>query len=120
MKLLFLPLISSGLAILASSYWFNFPYLILFSLVPLFIFFLKEQKLLNLILGTFLFKYTFLIISFHPALTNNIYLLLFIAFLFSFVIILPFLGFPLSFYFLRKKCQNFSFLLFILPFLWTF
>ena len=123
MKRLILPIFSAGLGCLAFLFWSNpliLIFVLLIHLVPLFIFFLKEQKLLNLILGVFLFKYTFLIISFPPTLTNNIYLFLFIAFLFSFVIILPFLGFPLSFYFLRKKCQNFSLLLSILPFLWAF
>ncbi|PIR90229.1 hypothetical protein COX75_00470 [bacterium (Candidatus Gribaldobacteria) CG_4_10_14_0_2_um_filter_33_15] len=124
MKRLILPIFSAGLGCLTFLFWSNpliLIFVLLIHLVPLFIFFLKEQKLLNLILGTFLFKYTFLIISVSPLLLkNNIYLFLFVAFFLSFFVILPFLGFPLSLYFLKKKCRNSHILLLILPFLWTF
>jgi len=105
MKRLILPIFSAGLGCLTFLFWSNpliLIFVLLIHLVPLFIFFLKEQKLLNLILGTFLFKYTFLIISVSPLLLkNNIYLFLFVAFFLSFFVILPFLGFPLSLYFLK-------------------
>ena len=97
---------------------FNLWFLGFIFLVPLFIFFIKEEKLWRLVLGTFIFRITF-------ALGITYFTLEPIFWLTSIGI---FLGLPISVYFVKKFLNRFNnplilnsyFLPLSLPFLWTF
>lgn len=113
-----LPFLSAILGIIAFLP-FNFWPLSFIFLVPLFIFFLKEERFWRLILGTFVFRFIF-------ALGTVYYTLEPITWTAS---ILIFLGLPISIFIIKKiisKFSHFSLLLAprylplsLLPFLWT-
>ncbi len=115
LKIMSLPLLSASLGIISSLYFLNFPFLGLFFLSPLFIFFIKENKLKNLLWGAFLFRWFW---------GSGIAFSLWDPFIFT-LLSLIFLGLPISIYFLKKILKSFNiekaeilFLIF-LPFLWT-
>jgi len=109
-----LPIISAILGTLAFSSTINLSFLGLFFLIPLFIFFLKEEKLKKLIWGTFLFRFLW---------GTGVAYYIWDPIVFS-LLSLWFLGLPLSIYFIKKflkikKISN-QFLFVALPFLWVF
>ena len=112
---MFLPILSAILGIIAFLPINFYPAGLVF-LAPLFIFFLREQKLRRLILGTALFRLTF-------GLGTVYYTLEPIFWLTSLLI---FFGLPISIWLIKKFSARFHslfvirYLLFIaLPFLWT-
>ncbi len=114
--LLLLPILSASLGILAFlpiNLWF----LGFFFLVPLFIFFLKEEKFWRLILGTFIFRFIL-------ALGTVYFTLEPLTWIHSIGI---FLGLPISIFLLKRGAKrvlsivNSQWLIVLsLPFLWTF
>ena len=111
-----LPFLSAILGIIAFLP-FNFWPLSFIFLIPLFIFFLKEERFWRLILGVFIFRFIF-------ALGAVYYTLEPITWTTSIMI---FLGLPISVFIIKRPLlfkKEFSFfqnrkILFILPFLWT-
>ncbi|MEK7162954.1 MAG: nitrilase-related carbon-nitrogen hydrolase [Patescibacteria group bacterium] len=119
-----LPIFSAILGILAFLPFDFFWIFGLIFLVLLFIFFIKEEKFWRLILGVFIFRFIFISGTVYQTLEP-------IAWLSSIGI---FLGLPITVYFIKKltnfliKKYNLNYqllitnyyLLFLLPFLWTF
>jgi len=118
LKTMLLPILSAGLGIISSLYFLNYPFLGLFFLTPLFIFFIKEKRLAYLCWGAFLFRFLW---------GSGVAYFIWDPIVF-FLLSLVFFGLPLSIYFLKcwlaKNLENPRFqqisLLFALPFLWTF
>lgn len=119
-----LPFLSSILSILAFFPANFYPVSFVF-LIPLFIFFLKEEKFWRLVLGTFIFKFIFFLGTVYYTLEPIIWL--WGLFIFS--------GLPISVFLFKKFCDiiyrkyfpdfsknQFCFLpiLIFLPFAWTF
>jgi len=106
--MIFFPILSAVFGIFAFPPFKIYPLGFVY-LVPLFFFFFKKEKIVNLISGTFIFRITFLIFlvyfSFEP-----------ILFLVSIILVL---GLPISFFVVRKYGGN-SLAFFLLPILWTF
>jgi apolipoprotein N-acyltransferase len=104
-----LPVLSSILGTLAFLPYNPYPVSFVF-LVPLFIFFLKENKLWRLILGAAIFRLFFLLgtvyFTLEPILWTET--------------ILIFLGLPVSIWLIKKLSANSLLLFTFLPFLWTF
>jgi len=111
-----LPILSAVLGTIACSYIFNFSFLGLFFLIPLFIFYVKESKLKKLIWGTLAFRVLW---------NTGTAFSLFDPILFI-LLSLIFLGLPICIYFIKKisgshnNSKALMILLFSLPFLWTF
>ena len=109
----FLSAILGIIAFLPFNFW---PFSFIF-LVPLFIFFLKEENFWRLILGVFIFRFIFLLGTVYYTLepitwTASIFI---------------FLGLPISIHIIKKIINYFSgraiinyLLILLLPFLWTF
>ena len=111
-----LPFLSAILGIIAFLPFNFWPFSFIF-LVPLFIFFLKEENFWRLILGVFIFRFIFLLGTVYYTLepitwTASIFI---------------FLGLPISIHIIKKIINYFSgraiinyLLILLLPFLWTF
>jgi len=119
-KTMILPIISAILGILACFYAFNLSFLGLLFLIPLFIFYIKENKLKNLIWGTLIFRILW---------GAGVAFSLFDPILFTLESVVI-LGLPVCIYFIKKSARKSSkscndskvpiILLISLPFLWTF
>ncbi|MEK7549349.1 MAG: nitrilase-related carbon-nitrogen hydrolase [Patescibacteria group bacterium] len=105
------PLLSAILGIIAFLPFNFWPFSFIF-LVPLFIFFLKEENFWRLILGAFIFKFIFYLGTVYYTLEPITWT----------ASILIFLGLPISIYFIKKLMADAVapyWLLVIFPFLWT-
>lgn len=103
---MYLPVLSALIAIIAFNTQLYF--LIFFSLVPLFLFLIREKRLGRLILGSALFRLFFALGTVYFVIDPILYTLS----------ILIFLGLPLSFYLVREKISPLAAEA-ALPFLWT-
>lgn len=101
-----LPILSSVIAIAAFNMQFYF--LIFFALAPFFLFLIREKRLGRLILGSALFRLVFALGTVYFVIDPILYILS----------IIIFLGFPISFYLIRKKIGVLVAEA-ALPFLWT-